>query len=1155
VTESKITKSNLTASSEVRLVEVLDAYMAAAAEGRAPTKTELLEKHPDLAGDLEACLASLEFIERASVASPFPPVDSNTSEGSSDEPGIGTLGDFRLIAEVGRGGMGVVYEAVQLSLNRRVALKVLPFASAMDPTQLRRFHTESLAAAQLHHMHIVPVYSVGCERGVHYYAMQFIEGQTLAQVIAERRRPPTLMGERCPKGRIGSDRDGSRFLSNNGSSSPGPSRGSREFFRTAASLGIQAAEALDHAHKLGIVHRDIKPANLLVDVQGRLWVMDFGLARLQGAMGLTMTGDVLGTLRYMSPEQALAKRAVVDHRADVYSLGATLYELVALEPAVDGRDRQEVLRKIAQEEPTPPRRHDPAIPRELETILLKAMNREPASRYDTAHGFADDLARFLKHEPIRARRPTALERAAKWSRRHPTVVASAVSGLLLVVVGLTATLLAVNRERARTDAKSKEVGRLAHKLEWELYVSRVNQAHGDWHDGNLVRAEAALESCPAELRNWEWRYVRKLCRQEIYSVLAHELPEGMDCVSVRFTPDGTRWLSAAGAVNDAARAGSLSCWDTRRGVRLWDCRGERLTGIRSIAVSPTGGLFAVAPVDDQAAIQLRDISSGRPIGSLPGGRRWEGTRSLAFSPDGKMLAQLRDPANLVMWDVASRQPLFDVRVHAGTYGALAFDPKGRIVATGGTDGIIRLWNANDGNLVGVMEGHEFIVMDLSFSPDGARLASGGWDQTVRMWDVRKREPFMIMAGHAGFVDHVVYSPDGSRLAASSGQAITVYHAGTGREQFTIRGDSCSGVEFAPDGSLLAVASPRGRASLYAASAAEPQVLRGDGWINCLSFAPDGKNLVAAQANATLIVWDIDSGQRRLELKGHDDAVRTAAYTPDGQRIVSACWDGSLAIWDASTGREIQTLAARDRPRKNRYVPGGIAINWAAVSQDGRLIATAGWDRNVRLWDLATGSPIRAYVNHGATVWGVAFSPAGRLIASAGEDGRIRIWETVTGHDLWSVATDMPALGSVTRQILSFSPNGRLLAGCVELGTTASAPVKIWEAATGVEIQVLRDAGGPINSLAFSPDGSRLVTASENRTVQLWDVETGTNLLVLRGHVASALCVAFSPDGTKLASGSIDNTVRIWSAPAAPMAGSPSPVMSARERRLVPRTTR
>ena len=331
MTTSKLSESRPKSSSEARLVEVLDAYLAAAQEGQAPERGALLAAHPEMAEDLEACLASLEFIRRASLAAAPLVGDSKTIEAGDDEPGLGELGDFRILAEVGRGGMGVVYDAMQRSLNRRVALKVLPFAAAMDPTQLRRFQTEALAAAQLHHTHIVPVYSVGCERGVHYYAMQFIDGQTLAQAIAERKRmddpsppparraavhstAPVRRGSPNPAERADVRSpialDSPTLPSATCSATPSPSSRSREFFRTAAMLGIQAAEALDHAHKVGIVHRDIKPANLLLDAQGNLWITDFGLARLQDDAGLTITGDLLGTLRYMSPEQALAKRGV-----------------------------------------------------------------------------------------------------------------------------------------------------------------------------------------------------------------------------------------------------------------------------------------------------------------------------------------------------------------------------------------------------------------------------------------------------------------------------------------------------------------------------------------------------------------------------------------------------------------------------------------------------------------------------------------------------------------------------------------------------------------------------------------------------------------------------------------------------------------------------
>jgi serine/threonine protein kinase/tetratricopeptide (TPR) repeat protein len=363
--------------------------------------------------------------------------------------------------------MGVVYEAEQVSLGRRVALKVLPFASALDAKQLQRFQNEARAAAGLHHTHIVPVYGVGCERGVHYYAMQFIDGHTLAAMVAELRR---LAGREAvdsseaagPAAALASDMASGRWTPQQQGSAegqpPGPypppaeapgapttettpspaaaptrrSTGDAAYFRTVAGLGLQAAEALEHAHQLGVVHRDVKPANLLVDGRGHLWVTDFGLANVQGNAQLTLTGDLVGTLRYMSPEQALGQRLGIDHRTDVYSLGVTLYELLTLEPAFAGSDRQEVLRRITTEEPPPPRRLNKAIPAELETIALKAMEKNPADRYATAQELADDLGRFLRDEPIGAKRPTLVQQARKWTRRHRPVVRTAVTALVLL---------------------------------------------------------------------------------------------------------------------------------------------------------------------------------------------------------------------------------------------------------------------------------------------------------------------------------------------------------------------------------------------------------------------------------------------------------------------------------------------------------------------------------------------------------------------------------------------------------------------------------------------------------------------------------------------------------------------------------------------------
>jgi serine/threonine protein kinase/Flp pilus assembly protein TadD len=457
-----------------RVVQALEEYIAAMEAGSPPLRDEFLARHADVAGVLADCLFGLEMVHQAGRGRPCS--DPAPAAGGDGLAEMEPLGDFQMVREVGRGGMGVVYEAVQRSLGRRVALKVLPFAATLDPRQLQRFHNEARAAAGLHHTNIVPVYAVGCERGVHYYAMQFIDGRTLADLIAEQRGGPP---SQVPT--IGETEAAATTVPPAAQATSAAPR-DRAYFRRVADWGIQAAEALDCAHSLGVVHRDVKPANLLLDGTGRLWVTDFGLAQLQSDARLTMTGDLVGTLRYMSPEQALAKRAVIDHRTDIYSLAATLYELLTLQPAFPGNDREELLRQIAFEEPRPPRRVNRAIPAELETILLKALEKNPAERYATAKELADDLRFWLEDRPIRARRPSLAQRARKWARRHRPVVWSAAVCFLLAVTAVGGSIGWVAGEHADRRAKAGEA-----------FDETLGRALTLMEEGNWPQAKAAAQ--------------------------------------------------------------------------------------------------------------------------------------------------------------------------------------------------------------------------------------------------------------------------------------------------------------------------------------------------------------------------------------------------------------------------------------------------------------------------------------------------------------------------------------------------------------------------------------------------------------------------------------------------------------------------------------
>ena len=452
---------------DAQVLAILEEYLAELECGGRPSPEDWIARHPDLEDVLRAYLRELDQLHQAGLPKSFPASENPAARVSGER---GRLGDFQIIREVGRGGMGVVYEAQQLSLDRRVALKVLPFAATLDARQLKRFKNEAQAAAQLHHNQIVPVYAVGCDRGVHYYAMQFIDGQSLAEIIQELRElsplHPSEQREARSEGARPASAAGNSTTSIDSTVEAGtgivsPSSSildprSSTCFRAAAELIAQAAVALEHAHQLGVVHRDIKPANLLVDASGSLWITDFGLARGRVEQGLTRSEDLVGTLRYMSPEQALAKHGLVDHRTDIYSLGMTLYEVLTLEPAYAGSDRDDLLRQIAICAPRPPRRLRPSVPVALETIVLKAIAREPERRYASAQDLADDLQRFLENRPIRAVRPTPWERLTKWCGRHkPVLMAASVLGML-AAVGLIACTILIWREKEAAKASAAE---------------------------------------------------------------------------------------------------------------------------------------------------------------------------------------------------------------------------------------------------------------------------------------------------------------------------------------------------------------------------------------------------------------------------------------------------------------------------------------------------------------------------------------------------------------------------------------------------------------------------------------------------------------------------------------------------------------------------
>lgn len=436
------------------LARALEDYLARCEAGQPPNREEFLAKHPEVAESLDLALDGLQFLNQ------FGPQleDHSNSTGSpapiSPQLPNARLGDFRILREIGRGGMGIVYEAEQEMLGRRVALKVLPFAAMLDERQRMRFKNESRAAATLSHPNIVPVYSVGIERGVQYFAMQFIEGESLASLIRHVKF--------CEKTNAGAPQGDSQQQDEETVSTPHAqlstlySNQRASYYRSIAQIGIKVAEALAHAHDRGIIHRDIKPSNILVESNGQPMIADFGLAYLEGGSDLTLTGDIIGTLRYAPPEQVFGKKSLADARVDIYGLGATLYELLCLQPAFDGPDRQSLMQQISAGSTKRLRGHGAEIPKDLETIVHKSLEADPEDRFESAEEMADELRRFVDHRPLVCRRPGIAQRTAKWVRRHPWPILSVLALTLVILAGVSLHAVAIGRERDRVAAEQQQ---------------------------------------------------------------------------------------------------------------------------------------------------------------------------------------------------------------------------------------------------------------------------------------------------------------------------------------------------------------------------------------------------------------------------------------------------------------------------------------------------------------------------------------------------------------------------------------------------------------------------------------------------------------------------------------------------------------------------
>ena len=867
-----------------------------------------------------------------------------------------------------------------------------------------RFLAEAEAIARVQHPNVVQIHHVGVADGLPFFELEYVEGGSL-----DRRLDGTPWHE-----------------------------------RRAAGLVEAMAHGVAEAHRLGIVHRDLKPGNVLLASDGTPKITDFGLAKsLATDSGLTRTDSIMGSPCYMSPEQAEGKAKQVGPLADVYALGAILYELLTGRPPFRGATALETLEQVKTTEPVPPSRLVPGLPRDIETIALKCLQKVPEKRYDSAAALSEDLRRFLGGEPIIARPVPPWERVIKWARRRP-----AIASLIVAVHVLLASLLGlgiwsyaeINRSlskaeglaetEAQANAKSQEQTNVANQraedLAWEDYINRVNRAYREVQDDNIALAEDLLHGCPIERRGWEWHYVKRLCHRERLSV---EVPAGSICATA-YSPDGQLIATGSG--------GHFSRGKGRSTVELWDREtGQRRLGLPitdgaffSLAFSPDGSKLALGtmlvPGATNPQIEVRDAKTGDVIWAKhePGLTQ---AMSVAFSPDGVSLAVGFGEYSggrafpVKLYKVATGEETDIFPAVAGGVNDLAFHRDGRHLAVAGSE-IVEVWDVVSRAKVHELRGHSKWVYCVVFSPDGKWLATGGWDRTIKLRDAATGEERLTIFGHEGFVNDLAFSPDSRTLASTSeDRSVRLWEVPTGRSIGVLHGHT--------------------------------------DFVQAVAFAPDGRELASGGLEGTMKVW----GRRTsppVVFEGHTGWVSGVWYRRDGRRVVTIATGYQVPGettkgWDPGTGEQDPTLTGVD-PRKlgDEYLPPssfpGFVSPRPVTSSDGRLIASV-WggaggapmdtrskayaNSSVQVLDAATGLVLRTLVGHTAEVVGIAFSPDGRRIASASFDRTIKLWDTATGSEVFTLRGHTSGL-----LVLAFSPDGRrIVSGAID--TTA----RVWDA--------------------------------------------------------------------------------------------------------------
>jgi eukaryotic-like serine/threonine-protein kinase len=1008
-----------------------------------------------------------------------------------------TIAGYEIEGELGRGAMGVVYRARQVRLNRPCALKVILGGAHSDPVAAVRFLAEAQAVAKLQHSHIVQIHHIGEADGLPFFELEYVEGGSLDQRL-----------------------DGTPWTA-----------------RRAATLIEALARGISEAHRLGMIHRDLKPSNILIAADGTPKVADFGLAKsLDAGAGLTATESILGTPSYMAPEQAEGKARQVGPLADVYALGAILYELLVGRPPFRGTTVLETLEQVKTAEPVPPSRLLPGVPRDAETIALKCLQKDPAKRYASAEALAEDLRRFLEDRPIRARRASSTEWLLRWGRRNKLVAGLLASLVVTLVAGFvvsTTQWIRADADAARADRHAAREAELRADMARDLYTSDMFAIQQAWETGNVEQMEKLLrrhipEPGQTDWRGFEWHVFQRRYEKAGNPVI-RTLPLRGAVWDLAATPDG-QTVAALTFDQEKDRA-QVTLWDAATGwvPRTFDGPqgGRKGTFIRSLALSPDGRVFATRSQFDQEGregpfINLQDAATGEIRKSLEYPEEDTADNpGMAFSHDGKMLVSGHTNRTIRLWDLETRQARTIEDPDGQTYDmrGVAISNDGNWIASACTDKKVRLWDVRVGRVADTFPRFgEGIVSTVAFSPDGRYLAAGGWDG-AGLWDLTTRKARELRGQSHAVARSVAFSPDGSVLAVTSNNTVKLWEVQTGNGWATLKGHSNMVFEaaFLERGRTLASAGLDQTVRLWDLTHAggEPEILTANGGSSQsgLVFSMNGRALASA-SGSTVTSWDVDTGREHPPLEAPAKAppgIFGIAISHDGRTLAAACHETNEAIlWNLET-----------RGIRHRIAHHGVAS--VAFSPKEAILATGtlGIAGTLKLWDADTGKPLPTLKGRplNTDCW-MAFSADGRTLASGGLRGTVRLWDVDTGRNLAVLRGHTANVPTV-----KFSRDGRTLASGSWDGT-----VRIWDVADVDRPSFRRALVGHaalVWSVAFSPDGTTLASAAADGTVKLWDPATGRERCTLVGHDQPVYSVAFSPDGRVLASRDGGGTIRLW----------------------------